>query len=96
MELPFKIQHHLLAHIDFSAFVVLDIMFLDNGKSMVFLMPRGGRDCYYNIQIGNESKYFGNFDNMIEFALYHKFITKAYANTLIKRHTKYMEELNND
>lgn len=96
MELPFKIQLNLNAHVDFSSFLVLDVIALANGKSMTFLMPRGGRDCYYNVQIGNESKYFGNFDNMIEYALYHKFITKAYANTLIKRHTKYMEELKND
>lgn len=96
MELPLKIQLNLNAHVDFSSFLVLDVISLANGKDMAFLMPRGGRDCYYNIQIDGDSKYFGSFDNMMEFALYHKLITKAYANTLIKRHNKYMEELKND
>ena len=66
MELPNKFQKHLRSHIDFSSFILLDMVVIDDSKSAVFLIPRGDEARYCNLQINNESNFYGSFDEMME------------------------------
>lgn len=40
MKLPDSFQKHLRAHIDFSSFILLDMVVIDDTKSAVFLVPK--------------------------------------------------------
>ena len=96
MELPNIFQKHLRSHIDFATFIFLDMVVVDDKKSYVFLVPRAkDKKDYCSIQLNDESKFFGSFDKMMEYALYFKLIDKKYALMLTKRYNKIMEELKN-
>lgn len=86
MELPIKFQKHLRSHVDFSSFILLDMVIIDDTKSAVFLVPRNDETKYCNLQINNESKFYGSFDEMIEYAIHFKLISEGYKKDLIKRY----------
>lgn len=86
MELPIKFQKHLRSHIDFSSFILLDMVVIDDSKSAVFLIPRNDETKYCNLQINNESKFYGSFDEMIKYAIHFKLISEGYKKDLIKRY----------
>lgn len=86
MKLPDSFQKHLRAHIDFSTFILLDMVVIDNKKSVVFLVPRGNETKYCNLQINNESKFYGSFNEMMDYAAHFKLISEGYKKDLIKRY----------
>lgn len=86
MKLPNSFQKYLRAHIDFSSFILLDMVIIDETKSAVFLVPRSDETKYCNLQINNESKFYGSFDEMIEYAIHFKLISEGYKKDLIKRY----------
>ena len=86
MKLPNSFLKHLRAHIDFSSFVLLDMVIIDETKSAVFLVPRSNETNYCNLQINNESKFYGSFDEMMEYAIHFKLISEGYKKDLIKRY----------
>ena len=86
MELPIKFQKHLRSHIDFSSFILLDMVVIDDTKSAVFLVPRNDENKYCNLQINNESKFYGSFGEMMEYAIHFKLISEGYKKDLIKRY----------
>ena len=53
MKLPDSFQKYLRAHIDFSSFILLDMVIIDDTKSAVFLVPRNDETKYCNLQINN-------------------------------------------
>ena len=65
MKLPDSFQKHIRAHIDFSSFILLDMVIIDDKNSAVFLVPRNDEAKYCNLQINNESKFYGSFDEMM-------------------------------
>ena len=69
MKLPDSFQKHLRAHIDFSSFILLDMVAIDDTKSAVFLVPKNDETKYCNLQINSESKFYGSFDEMMEYAI---------------------------
>ena len=86
MKLPDSFQKYLRAHIDFSSFILLDMVIIDDTKSAVFLVPRNDETKYCNSQINNESKFYGSFDEMMEYAIHFKLISEGYKKDLIKRY----------
>ena len=86
MKLPDSFQKCLRAHIDFSSFILLDMVIIDDTKSAVFLVPRNDETKYCNLQINNESKFYGSFDEMMEYAIHFKLISEGYKKDLIKRY----------
>ena len=86
MKLPDSFQKHLRSHIDFSTFVLLDMIVIDDSKSVVFLVPRGDDSKYCNIQINSDSKFYGSFDGMMDYAVHFKLISEGYKKDLIKRY----------
>lgn len=86
MELPIKFQKHLRSHIDFSSFILLDMVVIDDSKNAVFLVPRGDEARYCNLQINNDSKFYGSFDAMMDYAVHFKIISEGYKKDLIKRY----------
>ena len=86
MKLPDSFQKYLRAHIDFSSFILLDMVIIDDTKSAVFLVPRNDEAKYCNLQINDESKFYGSFDEMIEYAIHFKLISEVYKKDLIKRY----------
>ena len=97
MELPSAFQKHLRSHIDFATFILLDMVVIDDTKSIVFLAPRDkSKHDYCSVQVNDESKFFGDFNSMMDYALHFQLISQKYAQNLIKRYNKIMEETNND
>lgn len=86
MKLPNSFFKHLRAHIDFSSFILLDMVVIDDTKSAVFLVPRNDETKYCNLQINNESKFYGSFNEMMEYAVHFKLISEGYKKELIKRY----------
>lgn len=86
MKLPNSFFKHLRAHIDFSSFILLDMVIIDETKSAVFLVPKNDVTKYFNLQINNESKFYGSFNEMMEYAVHFKLISKSYKKELIKRY----------
>ena len=86
MKLPDSFQKYLRAHIDFSSFILLDMVIIDDTKSAVFLVPRNDETKYCNLQINNESKFYGSFGEMMEYAIHFKLISEGYKKDLIKRY----------
>lgn len=86
MKLPDSFQKYLRAHIDFSSFILLDMVIIDDTKSAVFLVPRNDETKYCNLQINNESKFYGSFNEMMEYAVHFKLISESYKKELIKRY----------
>ena len=86
MKLPDSFQKYLRAHIDFSSFILLDMVIIDDTKSAGFLVPRNDETKYCNLQINNESKFYGSFDEMMEYAIHFKLISEGYKKDLIKRY----------
>ena len=86
MKLPDSFQKYLRAHIDFSSFILLDMVIIDDTKSAVFLVPRYDETEYCNLQINNESKFYGSFDEMMEYAIHFKLISEGYKKDLTKRY----------
>ena len=86
MKLPDSFQKYLRAHIDFSSFILLDMVIIDDTKSSVFLVPRNDDTKYCNLQINNESKFYGSFDEMMEYAIHFKLISEGYKKDLAKRY----------
>lgn len=86
MKLPNSFLKHLRAHIDFSSFILLDMMIIDDTKSAVFLVPKNDETKYCNLQINNESKFYGSFNEMMEYAFHFKLISESYKKELIKRY----------
>ena len=46
MKLPDSFQKYLRAHIDFSSFILLDMVVIDDTKSAVFLVPKNDETKY--------------------------------------------------
>lgn len=86
MKLPNSFFKHLRAHIDFSSFILLDMVIIDETKSAVFLVPKNDVTKYFNLQINNESKFYGSFNEMMEYAVHFKLISESYKKELIKRY----------
>lgn len=86
MKLPNSFFKHLRAHIDFSSFILLDLVVIDETKSAVFLVPKNDETKYCNLQINNESKFYGSFSEMMEYAVHFKLISEGYKKELIKRY----------
>ena len=86
MKLPDSFQKYLRAHIDFSSFILLDMVIIDDTKSAVFLVPRNDVTKYFNLQINNESKFYGSFNEMMEYAVHFKLISEGYKKYLTKRY----------
>lgn len=86
MKLPDSFFKHLRAHIDFSSFILLDMVVIDDTKSAVFLVPRSSETKYCNLQINNESRFYGSFNEMMEYAVHFKLISEGYKKDLIKRY----------
>ena len=86
MKLPNSFFKHLRAHIDFSSFILLDMVIIDETKSAVFLVPKNDVTKYFNLQINNESKFYGSFNEMMEYAVHLKLISESYKKELIKRY----------
>ena len=86
MKLPDSFQKYLRAHIDFSSFILLDMVVIDDTKSAVFLVPRNDDTNYCNLQINNDSKFYGSFDAMMDYAVHFKIISEGYKKDLIKRY----------
>ena len=86
MKLPNSFFKHLRAHIDFSCFILLDMVIIDETKSAVFLVPKNDVTKYFNLQINNESKFYGSFNEMMEYAVHFKLISESYKKELIKRY----------
>lgn len=86
MKLPDSFQKYLRAHIDFSSFILLDMVIIDETKSAVFLVPKNDVTKYFNLQINNESKFYGSFNEMMEYAVHFKLISESYKKELIKRY----------
>lgn len=86
MKLPNSFFKHLRAHIDFSSFILLDMVIIDETKSAVFLVPKNDVTKYFNLQINNESKFYGSFNEMMEYAIHFKLISEGYKKDLIKRY----------
>ena len=86
MKLPDSFQKYLRAHIDFSSFILLDMVIIDDTKSAVLFVPRNDETKYCNLQINNESKFYGSFDEMMEYAIHFKLISEGYKKDLIKRY----------
>lgn len=94
MHLPEIFEKHLRSHIDFATFHLLDMVVINGNKSVVFLVPRGPNGLF-NIQINDESKYYGDFNGMMEYALHFKLISESYKNTLTKRYLKFKGDIKN-
>lgn len=86
MKLPDSFQKHLRAHIDFSSFILLDMVVIDDTKSAVFLVPKNDETKYCDLQINSESKFYGSFDEMMEYAIHFKLISEGYKKYLTKRY----------
>ena len=86
MKLPNSFFKHLRAHIDFSSFILLDMVVIDETKSAVFSVPKNDETKYCNLQINNESKFYGSFNEMMEYAVHFKLISEGYKKELIKRY----------
>ena len=86
MKLPDSFQKHLRAHIDFSSFILLDMVVIDDTKSAVFLVNKNDETKYCNLQINSEIKFYGSFDEMMEYAIHFKIISEGYKKYLTKRY----------
>lgn len=86
MKLPDSFQKYLRAHIDFSSFILLDMVVIDDTKSAVFLVLKNDETKYCNLQINSESKFYGSFDEMMEYAIHFKLISEGYKKDLAKRY----------
>ena len=96
MRLPDSFQKHLRSHIDFSSFVLLDMKVIDDKHSAVFLIPRDNDADYCNLQINDESRYYGTFYGMMDYAVHFKLISESYKNSLIKRYSQIKHKGGND
>lgn len=94
MHLPEIFEKYLRSHINFATFHLLDMVVTSDNKSIVFLVPREPNGLF-NIQVNDESKYYGDFDRMMEYALHFKLISKNYKNTLTKRYLKFKGDIKN-
>ena len=96
MRLPDSFQKHLRSHIDFSSFVLLDMKVIDGKHSAVFLIPRDDDADYCNLQINDESRYYGTFHGMMDYSVHFKLISEGYKNSLIKRYSQIKHKGGND
>lgn len=94
MHLPEIFEKNLRSHIDFATFHLLDMIVINGNKSVVFLVPREPNGLF-NIQINDESKYYGDLNGMMKYALHFKLISESYKNTLTKRYLKFKGDIKN-
>ena len=94
LHLPEIYEKRLRSHIDFATFHLLDMVVTSDNKSIVFLIPREPNGLF-NIQVNDESKYYGDFNGMMEYALHFKLISESYKNTLTKRYLKFKGDIKN-
>lgn len=89
MKLDKKMELYLKdAHIDFTAFRIIEAFPVGRGGAVVLLAPReNASHSYFNLQYRSHSAYYGSLEEMLDICVENEYISRREANRIVREYS---------